>query len=43
MEDLQREILGRGLGALLISNPMNPTGMHLYGPELEAWVQTALG
>ena len=41
VEDLQREILGRGLGALLISNPMNPTGMHLYGPELEAWVRTA--
>src|SRR5437868_13821021 len=25
-EDLRREILGRGLSALLLSNPCNPTG-----------------
>ena len=25
-EDLRREVLGRGLSALLVSNPTNPTG-----------------
>ncbi|MBL4848616.1 MAG: pyridoxal phosphate-dependent aminotransferase [Planctomycetes bacterium] len=41
VEDLRREILGRGLGALLISNPMNPTGTHIRGAELEGWVEAA--
>lgn len=39
VEDLRREILGRGLGALLISNPMNPTGTHIRGAQLEGWVR----
>ena len=39
--DLRREILGRGLGALLLSNPCNPTGKHVRGEELAAWVGTA--
>lgn len=39
--ELRREILGRGLGAMLLSNPCNPTGKALVGPELAAWVATA--
>jgi N-succinyldiaminopimelate aminotransferase len=39
--DLRREILGRGLGAILMSNPCNPTGKHVRGEELAAWVRTA--
>ena len=41
LEQLRREILGRGLGALLVSNPCNPTGKAVLGPELAAWVATA--
>lgn len=41
LNELRREILGRGLGALLLSNPCNPTGKAITGPELEAWVATA--
>jgi aspartate/methionine/tyrosine aminotransferase len=39
--DLRREIQGRGLGAILASNPCNPTGKHVRGEELAAWVGTA--
>lgn len=39
--DLRREILGRGFGAILASNPCNPTGKHVRGEELAAWVRTA--
>jgi aspartate/methionine/tyrosine aminotransferase len=39
--DLRREILGRGLSALLLSNPCNPTGRHVRGEELNAWCHTA--
>lgn len=39
--DLRREITGRGLGALLLSNPANPTGRVLRGRALSAWVQEA--
>ncbi len=39
--DLRREIQGRGLGAILTSNPCNPTGKHVRGEELAAWVRTA--
>ena len=35
--DLREEILGRGLSALLASNPCNPTGQFMEGPELAAW------
>lgn len=41
VEALRREIEGRGLGALLLSNPSNPTGKVLAGPELASWVETA--
>ncbi len=40
-EDLRREILGRGLSALLLSNPCNPTGKLIDGEEMERWVGTA--
>lgn len=41
VRDLRREIMGRGLGALLMSNPCNPTGKHVRGEELGAWVRLA--
>ena len=43
--DLEREILGRGLSALLLSNPTNPTGRVVADEALSAWVETgrALG
>jgi aspartate/methionine/tyrosine aminotransferase len=40
-DDLRREITGRGFGAVLLSNPCNPTGKHVHGEELERWVATA--
>jgi aspartate/methionine/tyrosine aminotransferase len=39
--DLEEEILGRGLSALLVSNPCNPTGQVFEGAELEAWCRLA--
>jgi aspartate/methionine/tyrosine aminotransferase len=41
LEDLRREITGRGLSAILLSNPNNPTGKVIHGVELEGWVATA--
>jgi N-succinyldiaminopimelate aminotransferase len=38
-DDLRREVQGRGLGALLLSNPCNPTGKLVQGAELSRWVQ----
>ncbi len=38
---LEREVLGRGLSALLLSNPCNPTGKLLSGGELADWVGIA--
>jgi len=38
---LKREIQGRGLGALLASNPSNPTGKVIAGEELAQWVSIA--
>lgn len=40
-DELRREILGRGLGALLMSNPCNPTGKLVSGETLDEWVGTA--
>ena len=40
-EELRREVLGRGLGAVLLSNPGNPTGKHVEGEELSRWVSVA--
>ncbi len=41
VDELRREISGRGLGAILLSNPCNPTGKVICGDELSQWVQTA--
>ena len=41
LETLKKEILGRGLKAMLISNPCNPTGQLAEGAELQRWVQLA--
>lgn len=40
-DELRREVQGRGLSALLASNPNNPTGRHIRGTELEGWVDVA--
>jgi aspartate/methionine/tyrosine aminotransferase len=40
-DELRREITGRGLSALLLSNPCNPTGKVIQGAELEEWVGVA--
>jgi aspartate/methionine/tyrosine aminotransferase len=39
IDDLRREVHGRGLSALLLSNPCNPTGKHIRGDELRRWVE----
>ena len=41
LDDLRREITGRGLSALLLSNPCNPTGKVIQGDELDSWVGVA--
>ena len=41
LETLKREILGRGLKAMLVSNPCNPTGQLAEGADLQRWVQLA--
>jgi aspartate/methionine/tyrosine aminotransferase len=41
VEELRREVYGRGLSALLLSNPCNPTGKHVQGEELARWVGLA--
>jgi N-succinyldiaminopimelate aminotransferase len=40
-DDLRREVHGRGLAALLLSNPCNPTGKHIRGAALASWVEVA--
>ena len=41
IHDLKNEIINKGLSALLISNPCNPTGQVVYGDELKRWVMLA--
>ena len=40
-DDLRKEVLGRGLSALLMSNPCNPTGKLVAGEDLSRWVSVA--
>ena len=40
-DELRREIQGRGLGAVLFSNPCNPTGKVVGGEMLSQWVDSA--
>jgi N-succinyldiaminopimelate aminotransferase len=40
-EQLHDEILDRGLSAVLLSNPCNPTGRLIHGDRLRGWVSTA--
>ncbi len=40
-QDLEHELLGRGLGALLLSNPCNPMGKLVAGGELADWIAIA--
>jgi aspartate/methionine/tyrosine aminotransferase len=40
-DDLRKEILGRGLAALLVSNPCNPTGKLITGDTLRGWLDIA--
>ena len=39
--DLRREVAGRGLSAILVSNPANPTGKVIGGQDLQDWVAVA--
>jgi len=39
--DLEREVLGRGLAALLLSNPCNPMGKLVAGDQLRRWLAVA--
>ena len=41
VDELRKEVLGRGLSALLLSNPCNPTGKVVGGEELAGWTATA--
>lgn len=41
LEDVRKEINGRGLGVVLGSNPRNPTGQVLEGEKLKELVETA--
>ncbi|ACY14328.1 pyridoxal phosphate-dependent aminotransferase [Haliangium ochraceum] len=41
VDELRKEVLGRGLSALLLSNPCNPTGKVVGGEELAGWTASA--
>ena len=41
VDELRREILGRGLAAVLASNPCNPMGKLVAGDELWRWIDVA--
>lgn len=39
--ELKAKIMGLGLGAILLSNPCNPTGQIIQGKELNEWLKVA--
>tara|TARA_B100000427_G_scaffold328136_1_gene340521 strand:+ start:481 stop:1737 length:1257 start_codon:yes stop_codon:yes gene_type:complete len=41
LDSLKNEIINKGLSAMLISNPCNPTGQVMLKHELEQWVDVA--
>ncbi|MCP5097228.1 MAG: pyridoxal phosphate-dependent aminotransferase [Chloroflexi bacterium] len=41
LDTIKREVLGRGMRAVLASNPCNPTGQLIEGDKLQQWVQLA--
>lgn len=41
LELVKKEVQGRGLQAILLSNPCNPTGQLIEGENLRRWVQLA--
>ncbi len=41
VETIKKEIMGRGLQVILMSNPCNPTGQVIKGDRLQEWVQMA--
>jgi len=41
LEELETEIRGKGLSAILLSNPCNPTGKVVGGAELDGWCDIA--
>jgi len=41
LRELKREIVGRGLSVLLMSNPCNPTGQLIEGEDLKSWLRIA--
>ncbi len=41
LRELRREVLGRGLGGILMSNPCNPTGKVVRDAELAGWCALA--
>ncbi len=40
-DDFRREVQGRGLSAVLLSNPCNPTGKLVDGEDMSRWVHVA--
>lgn len=38
-QELEDEIIARGLSAVLLSNPCNPTGKLIGGSQLEGWIE----
>lgn len=38
---MRKQIVGMGLGAVLFSNPGNPTGQVIHGDQLASWVECA--
>ena len=40
-EALKKEVLGRGLSSVLLSNPSNPTGRLISGKDLKAWTDVS--
>lgn len=37
--ELEKRVVSENVGALLISNPCNPTGVAIHGEELRQWVE----